>query len=123
MRKLLLFLVLLMGAPVFAQRGDNPGEVQVAPLKDSEIPPAPILSPEESLKTFKLQPGFKIELIAAEPLVQAPVAMAFLPNGSLFVLEMRAFMPNVDGTGEDQPIGRVTVLRDSDGDGKMDKSE
>src|SRR5438105_9858027 len=101
MRKL-LFLLLFVVVPAFAQRGDNPGEVQIAPLKDSEIPPAPILSPAESLKTFKLQPGFRIELVASEPLIEAPIAMAFHPNGSLYVLEMRGFMPNVDGIGEDQ---------------------
>jgi mono/diheme cytochrome c family protein/glucose/arabinose dehydrogenase len=122
MRKSLLFFVLLMVVPVFAQNGDNPGEVQMAPLKDSDIPPAPILSPEESLKTFKPQPGFKIELVASEPLIQAPVAMQFHPDGSLYVLEMRGFMPNVDGKGEDQPIGRVSVLYDTDGDGRMDRS-
>src|SRR3954470_16693404 len=83
-----LFCFLLIVAPVFAQRGDKPGEVQVAPLKNSEIPPAPILSPAESLNTFKLQPGFKIELVAAEPLVQTPVAMAFHPDGSIYVVEM-----------------------------------
>lgn len=121
MRKFLLCL-LLTGGAVFGQNGDKPGEIQVAPIADSEIPPAPILSPAESLKTFKLQPGFKIELVAAEPLVQAPVAMAFHPDGSLYVVEMRGFMPNVDGKGEDQHIGRVTVLRDTDGDGKMDRS-
>ncbi|HEY6227493.1 MAG TPA: c-type cytochrome [Verrucomicrobiae bacterium] len=121
MRKL-LFCLLVLVAPSFAQRGDKPGEVQVAPLKDSEIPPATILSPDESLKSFKLQPGFKIELVADEPLIQAPVAMAFHPDGSLYVLEMRGYMPDVDGKGEDQRIGRVSVLRDTDGDGKMDRS-
>src|ERR1044071_5319296 len=94
---LLLFCLLLAIAPAFAQRGDHPGEEQIAPLKDSDIPPATVLSPAESLKTFKLQPGFKIELVAAEPLVEAPVAMAFHPNGSIYVVEMRAYMPKVDG--------------------------
>src|SRR4051812_15033610 len=99
-------LVLLFIAPrAWAQAGDRPGETQVAPMKESDIPPAPILSPAESLKTFKLQPGFRIELVAAEPLVEAPIAMAWHPNGSLYVLEMRGYMPNVDGKGEDQKVG------------------
>jgi putative membrane-bound dehydrogenase-like protein len=122
MRKFLLFCLFLIGVPAFAQRGDNPGEVQIAPMKDSDIPAAPILFPDESLKTFKLQPGFKIELVAAEPLVEAPIAMAFHPNGSIYVVEMRGYMQNVDGKGEDQRIGRVSILQDTDGDGKMDHS-
>jgi putative membrane-bound dehydrogenase-like protein len=114
--------LLAVMSPAFAQRGDRPGEVQVAPFKPDQIPPAAILSPEESLKTFKLQPGFKIELVAAEPLIEAPVAMSWHPNGSLYVLEMRGFMPNVDGTGEDKIPGRISVLTDTNGDGRMDKS-
>jgi putative membrane-bound dehydrogenase-like protein len=121
MRKF-LFCLLLTIAPALAQRGDHPGEVQVAPFKDSDVPPAPVLSPDDSLKTFKLQPGFKIELVAAEPLVEAPVAIAFHPNGSIYVVEMRAYMPNVDGKGEDRRLGRVVILQDTDGDGKMDRS-
>src|SRR5678816_1422323 len=35
--------------------------------------PAPALSPEEALKTFTLAPGFRIELVASEPLIQDPV--------------------------------------------------
>jgi putative membrane-bound dehydrogenase-like protein len=121
MRKLLLILLCSV-ASALAQNGDRPGEVQVAPFKDEEIPPAPVLTPEESLKTFKLQPGFKIELVASEPLIGAPISMAFHPNGSLYVLEMRGYMPNVDGKGEQEIPGRVSILTDTDGDGKMDKS-
>lgn len=122
MRIVLLLLLCALAPAAFAQSGDRQGEVQVAPLKDSEIPPAPILSPTESLKSFKLQPGFRIELVASEPLIEAPIAMQFHPNGSLYVLEMRGFMPNVDGKGEDQPLGRVSILQDTNGDGKMDRS-
>src|SRR5580704_3600080 len=41
----------------------------------------------DSLKNFKVKPGFRLELVAAEPLVANPVAMAFDENGRLFVLE------------------------------------
>ena len=50
---------------------------QVDPIPADKIPPQPVLSPEEAMKSFKIQPGFHIELVAAEPLVQAPIAMAF----------------------------------------------
>src|SRR4051794_25453237 len=42
-----------------------------------QAPPAPALSPEEALKTFTLAPGFRIEVVAAEPLIQDPVVIAF----------------------------------------------
>ncbi|MCA9131998.1 MAG: hypothetical protein KDA45_02540, partial [Planctomycetales bacterium] len=38
-------------------------------FKHIEIPPSPALSPEEALKSFQVAPGFRIECVAAEPLV------------------------------------------------------
>ena len=67
-------------------------------------------------------PGYHVELVAAEPLVQDPVAVDFDPDGRMYVVEMRGFMPNLAGTGEDQPVGRIVVLEDTNGDGRMDKS-
>jgi len=60
-------------------------------------------------------------LVASEPLVEAPVAMAFDPDGRIWVVEMRGFMPNVDGRGETEIPGRVVILEDSDNDGRIDK--
>ena len=105
----------------FAQNGDKADEKQVSRVPSEKIPPAPVLSPEQALKSFKLAPGFRIELVASEPLVHDPVAINFSPDGKIWVLEMSGFMPNADGTGEDQPVGKVALLEDSDGDGKMDK--
>ena len=86
-----------------------------------DVPPSPVLTGEEALKSFRLPPGFRIELLASEPLVQNPVAMAFDPDGRLYVAEMRGYMPDLDGKGEDQPNGSIAVLEDTDGDGKFDK--
>jgi len=105
----------------FAQSGDKEGEKQVSLVPADKIPPAPVLSPEQALKSFKLAPGFRIELVASEPLVHDPVAINFAPDGKIWVLEMSGFMPNADGTGEDQPVGKIAVLEDTDGDGRMDK--
>tara|TARA_Y100001980_G_C14556924_1_gene354278 strand:- start:104950 stop:107472 length:2523 start_codon:yes stop_codon:yes gene_type:complete len=80
------------------------------------------LSPEEELRSFQLAPGLKIELVAAEPLVQEPVVIQFDRKGRLWVVEMRSFMQDIDGTDETAPIGRVSVLLDDNGDGKMDRS-
>ena len=103
------------------QQGDKSGEEQVLRVPREKIPPATPLSPEEALKAFRLQPGFRIELVAAEPLVETPVAMAFDPSGRLWVVEMRGFMQNADARGEHEPVGRITILEDRDGDGRMDR--
>lgn len=82
--------------------------------------PAPVYSPEEALAGFQLADGLQLELVASEPLVQDPVAIAFDEDGRLWVVEMLGFMPDIDGTGEDKRVGRVSVLTDQDGDGQMD---
>lgn len=73
------------------------------------------------MATLRVAPGFRVELVAAEPLVEDPVAMAWDEWGRLYVVEMRGFMPNVDGIGEQEPVGRVVVLEDTDADGAMDR--
>ncbi len=84
-------------------------------------PQSPVLSPAKAMASYTLPPGYKLELVAAEPLVQDPVAVDFDPDGRMYVVEMRAFMPNIDGKGEDRPIGRIVILEDTNDDGKMDK--
>ncbi|MBD2754497.1 DUF7133 domain-containing protein [Spirosoma validum] len=85
--------------------------------------PSPVHTPAEELATFKLEPGLKIQLVAAEPMVEDPVVITFDPDGRLWVVEMRGFMPNVNGEGENQPVGRVSILEDTNGDGQMDVSK
>lgn len=84
--------------------------------------PSPAQSPEEELATFRIEPGLKIELVAAEPLVEEPVVIIFDADGRLWVVEMRGFMPDIEGKGESEPVGRISVLEDHDGDGRMDAS-
>jgi mono/diheme cytochrome c family protein/glucose/arabinose dehydrogenase len=85
-------------------------------------PPAPALSPEEALRSFKLPPGLQIELAAAEPLVEIPICMAWDGDGRLWVVEMRSYMPDLAARGENEPICRVSILQDTDADGRYDKS-
>jgi mono/diheme cytochrome c family protein/glucose/arabinose dehydrogenase len=101
-------------------RTDNRGPEQ-AVLK-FKLPPPPVLSPEKSLKAMKVQPGFRVECVASEPLIETPIAMSWDTKGRLFVVEMRDYMNDVNGGGEDQPTGRVKRLEDTDGDGVMDKA-
>ncbi|MDB4913653.1 MAG: dehydrogenase, partial [Gemmatimonadetes bacterium] len=82
----------------------------------------PTYTPAQELARFHPVDGYRIELVAAEPLVQDPVAIDFDADGRMYVVEMRGFMNNVNGTGEDRPIGRIVVLEDLDHDGRMDKA-
>ena len=60
--------------------------------------------------------------MASEPLIEDPVAMCFDASGRLWVVEMRGYMNDVDGSDETRPIGRIVVLIDEDHDGRMDRS-
>ena len=53
------------------------------------LQPLAAKTPTESLTTFQTVDGFRMELVAAEPLVQSPVAAAFDADGNLYVAEMR----------------------------------
>src|SRR5262249_13594208 len=85
------------------------------------VPAAGPLSPREEQATFRLPKGFKIELVACEPAVVDPVAMAFDENGRLFVAEMRAYPNEGIGTGL-ITSGRIQMLEDRDGDGYFEKA-
>src|SRR5579862_2186529 len=112
-RKLWLLLLLVFPLSGHLAEGQNKGYT---------VPPAPALSAHEEMATFKIKPGYSVQLVAAEPLVHDPVAMTFDPDGRIWVCEMRGYMPDVDGKGQKAPVGTISVLEDTDGDGVMDKS-
>ncbi len=85
-------------------------------LVSCHSPTAPPVDEPAVLATFQLPPGFKIELVAAEPLVADPVAMEMDENGLMYVVEMHGYLLDKGGSG------KIKVLTDTDGDGKMDES-
>ena len=73
-------------------------------------------SPREELATFRLPKGFHAELVACEPDVVDPVAMAFDEDGRLYVAEMRGY-PNAGVATGVVTSGRVKRLENLDRDG------
>lgn len=83
---------------------------------------SPALSPEESLEHFKIEDGFDIKIVAAEPLLQAPVAADFDEKGRIWAVEMTGYMPDTAGTDETiNQSGKIVILEDKDKDGVMDE--
>ncbi|MCE2885271.1 MAG: c-type cytochrome [Planctomycetaceae bacterium] len=113
----------LIGASnALAQNGDRAGETQPELPAEWRTSASPALDAAAEQATFAIRDGYRIELVAAEPLVEAPVAFRFGPDGRLWVVEMRGYMRDADGAGEDEPLGRIKVLEDTDGDGRMDRA-
>jgi len=107
-------IILLSGiATVTAVAQDKPNL-----NKDGTMRP---LTAEEGLKLIEVPKGYKLELVASEPMVKEPVCFAFDGNGALFVCEWLTYMQDQYGTDEHETKSRIVKLEDTDGDGKMDK--
>jgi len=81
----------------------------------------PPLSPADALAAFVVEPGYRIDLVAAEPLVRSPVAIAFDERGRLYVVENRGYPDPLDGEPPQEAQGVIAQLIDTDGDGRYDK--
>ena len=73
------------------------------------------LSPEKTLAAFRLEPGLRIEIVAAEPVIESPVAMAFDERGRLFVAENRGYPTGPGGGSHQQAASRCSKTRTATG--------
>ncbi|HEX7859536.1 MAG TPA: PVC-type heme-binding CxxCH protein [Verrucomicrobiae bacterium] len=91
---------------------------QVDPFSEGVRPTDPLPATEQA-KTFKLPPGFKIELVAAEPDLQKPMNMAFDSKGRLWVTMSREypFPAPLDKPARDM----IKVFEDFDENGRARK--
>jgi glucose/arabinose dehydrogenase/mono/diheme cytochrome c family protein len=85
--------------------------------------PVRALSPGEEAKRFWLPPGYKLEPVLTDPDIEEPAQIAFDGNGRMFVLELRGYMQNADAAGELDPVGRISLHEDRDGDGVYETHE
>ena len=86
-------------------------------IKPDALPRTQPLPPDQAVASFSMRAGFHAELMAAEPLIEDPVAIAFDEDGRLYVVEMRDYSER-----RDEKLGRVKLLEDSNGDGRYDRS-
>src|SRR5438046_8801363 len=82
---------------------------------------SPARSPDEEAKTFFLPPGYHAELVASEPMVEDPILIDWDANGRMWVIEMIGYMQDLPATNERSPLGRISVLEDTNRDGNTDK--
>ncbi len=80
----------------------------------------PPKSPAEALAAFRVRTGFRVELVAAEPVVIDPISFAWGADGRFWVVEMRDYPLGLDGKG--QPGGVIKVLTEQDGDGRFQRA-
>ncbi|HZL91967.1 MAG TPA: PVC-type heme-binding CxxCH protein, partial [Pirellulaceae bacterium] len=109
-----LIFACLLAQLVGAQEGKEGKEV-IPHAQDK--PPGPALTPAEAIKKMEVPEGFKVELVAGEPDIVNPVAMAIDEKGRFWITESLEYPRRDAGPGKD----RIKVLEDTDGDGKADK--
>ncbi|MDQ0106833.1 mono/diheme cytochrome c family protein/glucose/arabinose dehydrogenase [Chitinophaga terrae (ex Kim and Jung 2007)] len=80
------------------------------------------LSPKEGLKSIQVPEGYKLQLVASEPMIKEPVAIVWDGEARMYVAEMSTYMQDINGTGQHKPVCRISLLEDTNGDGTMDKS-
>ena len=100
------------GGPGGRGRGPSMSEPDFSPK-----PPVLPLRPEEEAKKFWLQPGFRMELVLADPDIEESAQIAFDGDGRLFVLELRGYMQDADVGGTLAPVGRISMHEDRNNDG------
>lgn len=72
------------------------------------------------LSSYQVAEGYRLESVAAEPQVVAPVDMIFDDQGRMWVVEMIGYMTDFTGSKEEDPIGRISILADKNGNGVVD---
>jgi mono/diheme cytochrome c family protein len=108
-------------APMPGGRGSI--EAQIAMGADF-LPRPPVVrqDPDVQQRLMLLPDGYRIEPILYDPLIQGPVGVTFDGNGRMYVLEMRSYMRDAEGTGSRDPISRISRHEDTNGDGRYDRS-
>ena len=82
----ILFALILLSFPLLAQQGNRKGHDNMNPVVPAElVPPAPVLSVQDAMKSFEIADGFAIAPFAAEPMIEKPVALDYDPAGRLWI--------------------------------------
>jgi uncharacterized protein len=90
------------------------------PLAEMQKP----LSAEESRNHALTPEGFRVELVASEPLLAGkPLAMCFGVDGELYVAESVDYPNDLVEPGQGEGRDRIVRLADTDGDGRLDRRE
>ncbi|MBL9173368.1 MAG: c-type cytochrome [Verrucomicrobiales bacterium] len=106
------WITALAAASAAGMSGGSGAEPTVSPM---EMPRVPAMEVDRAVDTFQLRPGFHAEVVAAEPLVTSPVAVAVDERGRAYVVEMRDYSER-----RPERLGRIRRLEDTDGDGRYD---
>jgi putative heme-binding domain-containing protein len=111
------FLIILLSCQKTSKEGLN----EMATAEDiyaEHVRTSKFQTPEEERLSFMLPPGFEVTLFASEPDITKPINMAFDEKGRLWVTQSSEYPIAAGPSGGKD---RITILEDTNGDGKADK--
>lgn len=108
-------LVATAGLVLSAQLADNTG------ADFSKKPPILPLAASDQATRFLLPPGYRMEIVAAEPDVVNPAVIEWDGNGRMYISEFRSYMRDLEGTSQHDPINRISRWEDTNADGTYDR--
>src|SRR4029079_10488001 len=95
-------LIWFMAALLLAAATHAPAEIP----KPADAP-QPLVA-EESAKHFPVSDGFKVELVASEPLIREPSGVCWDARGRMFVCELHGY--NLEGQHDIEELNRTGQL-------------
>ncbi len=91
------------------------------PKQQHKTSDAPFLSPAEAVAKMAIPAGFEVSVFASEPDIAEPIAFCFDDRGRMWIAENFNYRTRKEHT--DDPVSRIQILEDSDGDGVFDKKK
>ena len=113
---LALAILAFVGSVTFAADGHNH-----LPKKQHKDSDAPFLQPAEAVAKMSIPDGFEVSVFASEPDIAEPIAFCFDDRGRMWVVENFNYQTRKNHT--DDPVSRIQILEDSNGDGVFDKKK
>ena len=80
---------------------------------------AEFLTPEKAVEAMTVEPGYKVNVWAAEPMLTQPMAFCWDDRGRMWVAENRDYENRGSGFSNDG-TSRILILEDTDRDGQAD---
>ncbi len=108
---------MLLSVAMVGQNGSKGVAADAVIPHNQQRAPGPALTPEEAIAKMQVPPGFSVEVVASEPQVVNPVAMAIDERGRFWITESFEYPRQSPGPGRD----RIKILEDTDQDGKIDQ--
>src|SRR5580765_5771022 len=95
MRRLRLMALMVVAGAITGFAAQQPADRSWTPGVQKAPDDSPVLSPEEEMKQFYLPPGFRADLVAAEPVIQDPIAIEGDADARMCGVEYPQYVPDL----------------------------